>query len=208
MGDIRSVLSSIGERADDLQRTLASFDGERLLNWSSSLTHYQQLSQQLQLLHDKSSDQLLDHFVPEPAGVGEQPSLIPNLLSTRLVKEQEDERNADAEQARAKADASDTSEEALSEHNRKLEAAHEHLASRALELGLPGAASLAGGRAGASGAAARRPLASAPGEHSAGGGRGADGTAAARPPDPAAAKKLLAVLRTGQGTSDAKRQRV
>lgn len=206
MGDIRSVLSAIGERADDLQRTLASFDGERLLNWSSSLTHYQQLSQQLQLLHDKSSDQLLDHFVPEPAGVGEQPSLIPNLLSTRLVKEQEDERNADAEQARAKA--SDTSEEALSEHNRKMEAAYDHLASHALELGLPGAASLAGGRAGASGTGARRPLASASGQHSAGGGSGADGAAPARPPDAAASKKLLAVLRTGQGTSNAKRQKV
>ena len=66
MGDVRGVLSSIGDRAEDLSRTLAAFDGERLLRWGSSLSQYQQLSQQVQLLLEKGSDSVLEHFVPEP----------------------------------------------------------------------------------------------------------------------------------------------
>ena len=50
MSEIKAVLSSIGDRADDLRRSLAAFDGDRLLRWGASLSHYQQLSQQLQLL--------------------------------------------------------------------------------------------------------------------------------------------------------------
>ena len=46
MSDIKAVLSSIGDRADDLRRSLAAFDGERLHRWGASLSQYQQLSQQ------------------------------------------------------------------------------------------------------------------------------------------------------------------
>ena len=82
MSDIKAVLSSIGDRADDLRRSLAAFDGERLHRWGASLSQYQQL------LLEKGSDPVLGHFVPEPVGVGAEPARIPQLLSTRLVKEQ------------------------------------------------------------------------------------------------------------------------
>ena len=81
MSEIKSVLSSIGDRADDLRRSLAAFDGDRLHRWSASLSQYQQLSQQLQLLLEKGSDPVLEHFVPEPVGVGVEPARIPQLLS-------------------------------------------------------------------------------------------------------------------------------
>ena len=79
MSDIKAVLSSIGDRADDLRRSLAAFDGERLHRWGASLSQYQQLSQQLQLLLEKGSDPVLGHFVPEPVGVGAEPARIPQL---------------------------------------------------------------------------------------------------------------------------------
>ena len=91
-------LSGTEERARDIQRTLATFDGAPLLrdDFAPILTSFQQLSQQLGLLQERRSDPAaeaaLERHFAVPSNIAElDVALIPHILSTRLDKEQEDE---------------------------------------------------------------------------------------------------------------------
>ena len=96
-------LDSSKERADDLKRTLAAFDGASLLR-PDGHDHVQntfsKLSKQLSLLQERQAEPtavaLLERHFAVPSAVagdllGASPAAVPHLLSTRLDKEHEDQ---------------------------------------------------------------------------------------------------------------------
>ena len=151
-------LASTYERADDLKRTLAAFDGSSLVRPDGHehvVATFQKLSKQLTLLQKEESDasaaaMIERHFAVPSAVTGlDDPAVVPHLLSTRLDKEQEDQ----AARRAALATTGEGSDALLAVHNDTIRAACKHLAASALELDLPGAGSFAqGGGTAASGA--------------------------------------------------------
>mmetsp|Transcript_51604 Transcript_51604/g.85584 ORF Transcript_51604/g.85584 Transcript_51604/m.85584 type:complete len:203 (-) Transcript_51604:140-748(-) len=141
MGDtIDDVVRALADRASDLQRTLASStQTDKLRSWSSALSHFLQLAQEIQVLHDKGSDPLLQYYVAQPLAITDDPSAIPALLSTRRNAEQEAEQEQQALSAKADQELM-LSEVAVQQHNECLDAACRHLAVAAGDL--PGAAAL------------------------------------------------------------------
>ena len=210
-GTMKAVLAGCAERAEDLKRSLISFDGAPLLvqDMAPVLSQYQHLSQQVSLLGKRRADgqALLERHYVVPASVAEHPEAIPHLLGSRLELELIDEKAASlrtAEDADAKRVASGepaASAQTLEQHNATVNAALDYLSSTAKRLDLPGAfdrrheqsqqqtAHLAGAGSSSGGRAAAGPAAA--GEPPAGGIGDAARTAAAA--------RLLSALRTGQG---------
>lgn len=142
---LSGTLASLHERASDLQRTLESAEvGGRMHNWPAALSHFQLLQQQLQLLTERATDELLKYQAVQPRSLTPQPGTTPALLSTMRDPEREETLQrmlANAPQP--------LPEGAAAEHNCTLHAAYAHLARVAGAANLPGAGMLrAGGNAG------------------------------------------------------------
>ena len=172
---LEALLTGSHERADDLRRTLA-FDVRPLLLRSDSdstqklLSRFQQLSQQLSLLSERSADASADallarHFAV-PSGVADGGGSLPLLLSTRLEKEQEDSNSRLARAASGGTSGGGGSggppgsavvrpagatwdEAAVAARNASVQRAHQRLAQLALHAELPGAETIARARMGA-----------------------------------------------------------
>ena len=161
-----SVLSATERRAEDLRRTLASFDPARATSFAQVLLHFESCSQQLGLLlergTDASADALLERHFAVPSAIaglgttaigGVSAGLVPHLLSTALDKEQEDDYLTLSElvggHAAAASSGVDCSRQRIPDamtahHNECLDKAHAHLMQCALSTDLPGAANLQG----------------------------------------------------------------
>lgn len=135
---IGSTLGALHERASDLLRTLASAEeGGRMHNWPAALSHFQQLSQQLQLLTDRAGDELMQYQAVQPVALTPEPGTIPALLSTFRDPEREESLQ------RVKETAGEALPDGAADaHNRTLQAACQHLAAAAIKAGLPGAGTL------------------------------------------------------------------
>ena len=206
--EVESLLATIGERADDLRMTLQSFDPRRLHDWGATLSHFQHLTKQVELLHAKSSDGMLAYLLALPVEVSaEQSTAIPAVLSTRLDKEHEDKLAilAILETQGQAAVGTSMSEVERAAHNKQLDTACLHLKEAAAALDLPRArdttpahlvaAQMGTGSRGNTPSGAPAPLESLPSELSA-----------------ETAKALLAALRCGEGLraipDGSKRQRM
>jgi hypothetical protein len=204
-------LPSAHERADDLRRTLAAFDGSSLVRpdgHETVVATFAKLSKQCGLLEERQGDDitallLSRHFVVPSAASGlPNVSAVPQLLSTRLDREQEEEAlRRDA----LVMDAPASSAQALEQHNATVRAAHAHLAAAALSLDLPGAEAVARSGPAASLRAAGS-LAAAPAgasNRAVGVSSNASASAATSPASTAAsqavASLLVSALRTGTG---------
>jgi len=151
---MQSLLISAEHRAEELKRSLRNFDaGRGGGRFGTVLQQFEQLSKQLVMLQDRTTDrnsqELLERHFAVPSSVrsfetatapGVSTAAVPALLSTMLDKEQEDQAPPPALLARD--EASDL--ETIARHNRIVGAAHEHLARIALRADLPGASSTFG----------------------------------------------------------------
>ena len=127
-GKIHDELVLLGERIDDLHRSLGGFDSNRLGTWNRALPHFQQLSQQLALLRDRDNF-LFDHYAVLPRALTPESGLIPHLLSTRLEKEQEDEMGSNAITSTNKRQRTVTQDD-IKQHNAVLSATCDRVAER------------------------------------------------------------------------------
>ena len=194
-------LASTAERAEDLKQRLAAFDGSPLLvdEFGPVLSSFQQLSSQLKLLEERraaeSNTILQRHFVVPAAASGVPVRQIPELLSTGLEMEQIAEAASTAREADAgAATAAPWSSE---DHNAAVQAAHAHLASAALQLGLPGAQALS-----AEDQKKNQPSLPPGGSSSSGRVPGNSGSSSDPPSEEAhaeSARQLISALRTGEG---------
>ena len=190
MDDLDSLLSSIGERADELRSALATFDHRNLRSWHATLAHFQQLSSQLELLSERGSDAQLSHMLALPTKITPEPQAIPSLLSTRLDKEHEQEMERHGEESLAAlvgTGAPGPSKEQVQEHNELLRKACDHFRLAAATSDLPKLPA-----AGKPRGAGKLALSAGPTEGGAAAGR------ATRVATESAAR-LLAVLRSGEG---------
>jgi hypothetical protein len=152
---VQHAILAAEKRAEDL-RKLLSYNPARLGGGSSVLSHFEQLSQQLDLLQghgtDASARAILERQFVVPSRYldstdgpmhGVATSAIPGLLGTLLDKEQEE--SAPSETMLQRETLSGHTEptlETIRLHNERLAAALEHLASRARRADLPGAANM------------------------------------------------------------------
>ena len=142
--EAQKMLMEVGERANDLRATLQSFDPRKLHDPAATLSHFQQLSKQLDILHGLALDEAngAANLMILPHELTADANTIPHLLSTRLDKEHEDvlaRVTEHAEQASASGAAIALTAPEIEEHNTRLAAAHEHLLKAAAALDLPAA---------------------------------------------------------------------
>ena len=156
---LNAVLLASEKRADDLRRTLLSFDPARAAaagdrdSVGSVFSTFEKLSQQLGLLLDRSSDPtsqaILERHFAVPSSVsgfdrapipGLTVADVPGLLSTMLDPEQQD---AVPSIPSMDPGTPELSASTIAAHNEALDAAHEHFAHLVLTSQLPGAAKLA-----------------------------------------------------------------
>lgn len=156
---LNAVLQGSEKRADDLRRTLLSFDPARAAaagdrdGVGSVFSTFEKLSQQLGLLLDRSSDPtaqaiLERHFAVPSSVSGFDRAPIPGLSATDmpgLLSTMPDAEHQDALPLIPRLDTGtpESSASTIVAHNEALDAAHEHFAQIVLASGLPGAAKLA-----------------------------------------------------------------
>ena len=151
---MQSLISASEQRADDLRRTLRTFDaGRGGGRFSLVLQQFEQLSRQLILLQDRSTDTnaeaLLERHFAVPSSVsGFEPGLsaaaVPSLLSTALDKEQEERAPHPALFSADEAkDGPSPTAATIASHNGAIDRALDHLARSALRADLPGAGDVA-----------------------------------------------------------------
>lgn len=167
-GDLPKVLGDAEHRADELRRTLQSFDATRRGGrFGVVLQQFEQLSKQLVLLQERTTDpntqELLERQFVVPQSVsnlgsaaasGITTAALPNMLSTMLDKEQE-ELGRDSEHRLSEGGISSEAEQrqraAIASHNQAIDSAHDYLAKIASRAELPGAvniSALGSGKAG------------------------------------------------------------
>lgn len=209
MSGVADSLAAIGDRADDVRVTLQSFSVPRAGDsWGATVSQFQHLSKQLQVLHDRLHDSAnegkLASLLALPAEVAhERMGAVPTLLSTRVDKEHEGELAQLEMQASRGAMSNGTMTIAdVEEHNSRVDAASEFFKEATAALDLPKL-----DHPGARGTGVAQAGPSRPGQ---GGMPSGAGMLPSKVP-PATAKALLGALRTGQGlpgrTDMAKRQR-
>eukprot|EP00742_Colponemidia_sp_Colp-10_P004149 GILJ01004427.1.p1 GENE.GILJ01004427.1~~GILJ01004427.1.p1 ORF type:complete len:230 (-),score=33.37 GILJ01004427.1:330-1019(-) len=88
--ELEQTLQAIRSRADDLRNCIMSFKFHDHAQWTALLDHYKVVSAQLLSLNAELRP-LLEHFVLLPDGlVHQDPLLVPNLLSTKMLPEMEE----------------------------------------------------------------------------------------------------------------------
>eukprot|EP00665_Eupelagonemidae_sp_cell47_P003579 gene3579-4666_t len=140
---VNSAITSAAGRSDDLCRTLTGImsDPSKLRDYSSALSQFQQLSAQLGLLQEGDWGTAFERHAAVPSSAEDiHAALIPQLLSTRLDKEQEEHLARVA--AEAQQDPQPVAPAEIELHNERLRGAARHLLDAALEHELPGALEL------------------------------------------------------------------
>lgn len=155
MSSLNAILGATATKSDELRRTLAeaASDPSKIgSSFDAALSQFQTLSQQLGLLQAGDGDRrdwtaaFEGHFVLPSSVEGIEPAMIPQLLSTKLDKEQEDDAAHAAREALGQHSLAPLAHAELDRHNGTLRAAQKHLLSAALDLQLPGALELLGGK--------------------------------------------------------------
>jgi len=153
VGEPQCMLAASEQRADDLRRSLRTFDaGRGGGRFGAVLQQFEQLSKQLVLLQERSIDTnaqaLLERHFVVPSAVsgfeaGTNTTVVPHLLSTMLDKEQEEQ--APHQPILATAHGSDElgpTPATIAAHNQIIDAAYLNLSRLASHANLPGSGSI------------------------------------------------------------------
>ena len=127
------ALQSLAKRAEDLLATLRDAQSAPSAGQDSTLSRFRMLSQQLNALQQRGDDPLLQHLAVQPTALTGEPSQIPQLLSTRLDAEHE-EQQAAALAAMLEAGAPPAPLCCAATHNQRVEEALDHFADRRAAL--------------------------------------------------------------------------